>query len=249
MPTETEDFLAHFGVKGMRWGVRRTDQQLDSAGGSGKKEIDNSNDTNEAGPGKISGTDTRLSADADRFVNTIQKDGHEMSTREIKEALDRYQQVQKYNDLFAPKALTKKEQKVYDLQLDKQLKDLQREMNPPKVGAVKKFASAAGTGFNAYRQVDEMTGGRLNKAVLKKVGLGEVLTVADQLKADTGLKKLQKENAQAGVELNAYKRDNQYFYRAVDAPSLAVGYADAGKRRADTPVGTRRLFDTGGSPD
>lgn len=37
MSNETEVFLAHYGVKGMKWGVRRSQAQLDRASGSRKE--------------------------------------------------------------------------------------------------------------------------------------------------------------------------------------------------------------------
>ena len=41
---ETEDFLAHYGIKGMKWGVRRTDAQLERASSSGRSSGSESSD-------------------------------------------------------------------------------------------------------------------------------------------------------------------------------------------------------------
>lgn len=48
MSEQTDDFLEHYGVKGMRWGRRRTDAQLDAAKSKRKSSKPSSSDIKDA---------------------------------------------------------------------------------------------------------------------------------------------------------------------------------------------------------
>lgn len=128
-----EDVLIHFGIKGMRWGVRRSDKEL------GKNRIKNEDGEDVGGiraksraaasklrgmkPGEVMVLDTEgsgpkvlvkqkdgsfkeahLSADAQSVLRTLHKDPASMSTREMSEATKRAQAIEQYNKFFNPLA-------------------------------------------------------------------------------------------------------------------------------------------------
>lgn len=119
MSEKLDNFLAHFGVRGMRWGVRRTDAQLGNPGGgkNGVKspsgvDVDPSKATEitlrltrkqqdkleEAGFERAKKLD--ISDDAVRFVQTLSKENAALTTKEINEALKRAEAVAKYDEHF-----------------------------------------------------------------------------------------------------------------------------------------------------
>lgn len=64
MSNETEDFLAHHGVKGMKWGRRRSQAQLDSA--SGRSSGGSSSSTESSGSGSEGSPKRKLSPETKR---------------------------------------------------------------------------------------------------------------------------------------------------------------------------------------
>lgn len=83
------DFIAHFGVKGMRWGVRRSRKEL--ARESGKKETDES-----------SSTPTRTVGPKSKRNSKVKL--NEMSDAELRQRLNRMQMEKQYAELTSPKA-------------------------------------------------------------------------------------------------------------------------------------------------
>lgn len=128
---DIESVLKHYGIKGQRWGIRRSDSQL------GKSRIKNEEgedvggirakskaaaeklrnmrtgevmvlDTADSGPKVLvkqkdgSFKEATISSDAQSVLRTINKDPAEMSTREISEANKRAQAIEQYNKIFNP---------------------------------------------------------------------------------------------------------------------------------------------------
>lgn len=83
-----KEFLEHYGVKGMRWGVRRTDAQL--ARSSGKKE----SESGDGGGGK-GGSESKAAVRG--------KSASQMSDKELKKVVERINTEKQYNQLTAPK--------------------------------------------------------------------------------------------------------------------------------------------------
>lgn len=81
------DFLGHYGVKGMRWGVRRTDAQLSKAAGKKKSESKDSG----GGEKKVVGK-----------TKTAGKSASDMSDKQLKKVVDRLNTEQQYARLTAP---------------------------------------------------------------------------------------------------------------------------------------------------
>lgn len=139
--------LFHFGVKGMKWGVRREDTGGGTSGASTK--------VGQAGK-------THLSADAERFLKTRAKQEHEMSDREIREANNRAQAIKQYNQTFNdPNGPLR--QKVESLQLQKSYQQLNREMNPTAMDRAVSAGKRLGQGYQLFKKLDAESGGLLSK--------------------------------------------------------------------------------------
>lgn len=198
-----DDFLAHYGVKGMRWGVRRSDDDLDGGSSSktsrfrrARKPSDNADTDGDGEP------DTRLSADAERIMNTLSKESHEMSTREMKEAVERANQIKKYKEVFEQDELAGA---VDRLRLEKDYRNLKAELYPEQRTAAQKLIAASKAGFEGYKKVDDVMGGKLTEALKAKTGLEKVPSKSeiDKLTESTSVLKAQKDNLVAAKELDA----------------------------------------------
>jgi len=181
------DFLEHHGIKGMKWGVRRKDPSGSGSSGSSDKSSDDKS-TKKAmdkmavgsvvpmkqsdGTTKLlikkkdgSWKETYVSADAEKFIRATQKEGHEISDRELRETVQRAKMVKEYDQWFGDGPNKELQQRVEQMRLQKEYKQLNTELNPPKKSMVKKFVAASEAGFNAYQKIDQISGGAVSKKV------------------------------------------------------------------------------------
>lgn len=190
-----ENFLAHHGVKGMKWGVRRTDAQLGNpdggsngvrsksgvqvlksklAGGGTKLTKEEKKAALAAAKAAKSGGgksepektidnphDVKVSEDAIRFVRTRLKADHEMSDREIQEAISRAEKIKRYNELFnkPEQANAELHNELDRLQTQRQISAIKSEMTPSKLDKVNNLLDKSAKGFDNISKIDRVLGG------------------------------------------------------------------------------------------
>lgn len=193
--------LAHHGIKGMKWGIRR-----DRSGGGGgggkkaakaeKKEAKAEKKSSAAAKASManmkagsvitmldkdgnpqtmvkkkdgSWQETFLSADAERLVRTAQKEGHELSTREVQEAINRANAINNYEKIFASDPNAALRQQVDAMRLQRDYAQMKAEMTPQKKSMVGKLVGATASAYGAYSALDKAVGGELSKQLGGKV--------------------------------------------------------------------------------
>lgn len=140
------EVLAHHGVKGMRWGVRRSREELGYADGA---DSSSSGSSSKSGTSSSSGTSTDAE-DADALSIKAYKNGIEsLSNQELQTLTMRNNAERQYLESIANYQRTlspptnpnqKLSDKVARMNLEKQYKTLQKELNPPKPKPVRTFA-------------------------------------------------------------------------------------------------------------
>jgi hypothetical protein len=193
MAEQVDDFLAHYGIKGMRWGIRRSDRALDKNAGRKPGTDNNGNDRSAKkamdkmktgsvvpmqqadGSTKImikkkdgSWKETYLSADSEKFLQTRGKEGHELSTREMKEALDRARKIEEYDSFFLDSPNKELAFKVEALKMQAELRKYQADLAPPS--RAEKFKKTVGNLYGAYKTIDEFSGGQLSTKMHSNIG-------------------------------------------------------------------------------
>lgn len=238
-----QEWLEHHGIKGQRWGFRRERGPDGHVTSTIDKEA---SDPSKVAEGSGHGGGTRLSADAERALHTLKKEHAEMSTREMKEAVERARQIEAYNKLFNPNATGHQaiQAKVERLRLEKEYRNLKAELKSPS--AVSKFIKAAASGFSVFQQLDKTLGGTLSNAISLQLGLKKI-SAADRIKAEVDLLRVQndlieqKRRSISGIAgLNRTTATDGPAARG-DRPSQApLRYVAAGKRNKG-PGRHRRL--------
>jgi len=96
---KTAEILEHAGVKGMRWGVRRSQESLDRAAGRTQAKADKAADKAD----KSRGTKTKEESKTDTKGNV-----KKMSDADLKSAVSRLQMEKQYSDLTNPQKSNRK---------------------------------------------------------------------------------------------------------------------------------------------
>lgn len=196
METE-DDVLEHFGIKGMKWGVRRSSKQLASVRNgdgeevgtlSGGRKIKEKLKQMKAGQVALLDTDdgpmitikqkdgtfreVKLSADQEGVLRTMRKDPTEMSTRELKEATARAKALDEYNKLFnpTPEANQALKDKVEAMQLQQKYGAAYAQMNPSRTKRATDFIETVKpTAFSAWNMANKVTNGALSDNIANMI--------------------------------------------------------------------------------
>jgi hypothetical protein len=154
--------------------------------------------------------------------------------------------VEEYNKFFGAPPKSPLQQRVDELNLEVQYRDLKNQLTPEKRSNAQKLIGLASTGFSGYQQVDKALGGNLSAALGRKFKLTEPLTELQSIKQANDLLKAKIDNVNGKRNLSeAEKKAMDGLKQTVandirDAPSQATGYTGAGKRAART---SNSLFD------
>jgi hypothetical protein len=187
-----ENFLAHHGVKGMKWGVRRSDTSSggSSSGSSGGKSDEASKGADVrtrvgmrlAKPGTVIGrpdgkvfikkangswAQTKLSSEAENMIKTRQTKAHELSNKDLQDALARARLIEDYNKFFNDPNGREMKLTVDKLQTQKNYNQLRSELHPSTRKQAVKFIAGAGTAYVAFKKIDKASDGALSKGLVK----------------------------------------------------------------------------------
>lgn len=183
-----EAFLAHHGVKGMKWGVRRSDNTLDRASGRPADTTPKGTDLRTrlimkgartgsvvtSKDGKIyikkkdgSWGETKLSSEAENLVKTRQTHAHELSNKELQDALARARLIEDYNKFFNDPNGREMKMTVERLQTQKNYNQLHAEMHPSTRKQAVKLIASAGTAYLAFKKIDKASDGALSAGLVK----------------------------------------------------------------------------------
>ena len=120
--------------------------------------------------------ETHISVDAQGFLNTRQKSMHEMSTRDMKEAINRQQQIDQYNKLFTPNENLAMKEK-YDaltskVNYEKTVAELARaNKKPGTIDKITGLVNASAKSFDAFNKLNKSTGGLLGDSINTSFGI------------------------------------------------------------------------------
>lgn len=116
------DYITHYGVLGMRWGVRRTKEQLRRASGKSKDQNDDDNGKSSSKGGFLA----RRKASSEEKISrkgSKKQDSEKPSIEANKPEPKRYNSIKEVPDAELRAAISR-------LQMEKQYRDLIRELTP-----------------------------------------------------------------------------------------------------------------------
>lgn len=185
---QLEAFLAHHGVKGMKWGVRRSQSALDSSAGRKSDPIPKGTPVKTRIAMKLASTGsviarpdgkvfikkkdgswgkTKLSSEAENMIKTRKTAAHELSNKELSDALARARLIEDYNKFFNDPNGRELKMTVDRMQLQKNFNQLNSDMHPSKRKQAAAFAASAATAYVAFKKVDKASDGALSKGLVK----------------------------------------------------------------------------------
>jgi hypothetical protein len=193
----TDDYLAHYGIKGMRWGVRRSASLLGRIGGKSDKttEVKTNSDGSTSLSGKTAkrlsagqtveiagkiymkrsdGKFDELSSEGAKFIKSKLKDPASMTDQELREHMARANLLKQYDDMFnSGDANTELriDTEKFRLEADRDRAKKQRTQN--RLALADSYLKTASAGFKAYRTLNDLTGGSLNKQISSQYKLSK----------------------------------------------------------------------------
>lgn len=238
-----DEELHHFGIKGMKWGVRRSDKELasvtnsegETVGGiSGGRDVKKKLKGMKAGQVAVLDTDdgpsivvkqkdgtfkdVKVSADQEGVLRTMRKDPSEMSTREMKEAVGRAKALEEYNKLFNPTPNPNAEisAKVQSMQLQMQYSKLHSEMNPSRTKRAVNFINGLKPVYSHFQTLDKATNNAMSKNI--KSMIDDLTGSSTKIKVEDVTKPKTPKPESAKAKAKRQKKQNDYVYDVTTLP-------------------------------
>ena len=236
-----DDVLEHYGIKGMKWGIRRSPKQLASIRDGDGEEVGSLTSSSrkvrdkiksmKAGQVALLDTDdgpmitikqkdgtfreVKISADQESVLRTMRKDPSEMSTRELKEATARAEALDKYNKLFNPTPDVNKElqDRVNAMKLQKEYSQIYGQMNPSATKRVVSFINdVKAPAFSAWQMANKVTNNALNDNINEMLKTMNQPTPSGQ-RPSRGTRRTQSAQRKASREqARSSKKSSDYVY-------------------------------------